>query len=97
METASGPRTDTKKEKQPTAYVILQQGESGGFWPVAGDAVTATSSDKAIQSHLESRVEEDDGFDPTGVVFAAVPARSWNPRPVGGVEEVPAKRQFKLG
>lgn len=93
---ADGSVTDLN-ERRETTYVILQQGENGGFWPVEGEAVTASSADRAIQDHLEARVEADDEFDPTGITFAAVPARSWNPRPCGGVEHVPAKRQFTFG
>lgn len=86
--------------KVETAYVILQQGDAGGYWPVEtpgsddGD-VRAGSADAAIKLYLEA-VDDDEG-DPTGQTYVAVPRRSWRPRVIGGVEAVPAKRQFKLG
>lgn len=87
--------------RSETAYVILQQGTDHGYWPVETPGtedghVRAGSSDAAIKQHLEA-VDVDADADLTGRVFVAVPLRSWKPRTIGGVEEVPAKRQFKLG
>lgn len=102
---------DTSERRLPegrdeTAYVILQQGTDNGYWPVetpgvetAGYAdgyVRAGSAKQAIEKHLAA-VDFGDDEDPTGRIYVAVPARSWKPIPVGGIEEVPAKRKFRLG
>lgn len=93
-------------EPRVTQYVILQKaqkgagGPAGGWFTVAGvdegsEPVEAGSSDAAIKEYLDNRSTLDEA-DLVGAEFVAVPLRSWRPRKIGGIDEVPAKRQFKL-
>lgn len=97
---ADGSVTDLN-ERRETTYVILQQGENGGFWPVGStdeqDKHIAAGSGKQAVNRYLSEFADDGEVDLTGNVYVAVPSRSWRPITVGGVEEIPAKRQFKLG
>ena len=90
----------SSEPRKITQYVILQRAAKEGWFPVAGvdegsEPIEAGSSNAAIQAYLDTRVTLDED-QLVGKEFVAVPSRSWRPRKLGGIDEVPAKRQFSL-